>query len=861
MRTFTILLCLAALALHVLAGQEPNVGAVVAEESTPQGAFDDAAKALPPMPPLPEAKKAQAPEGTGAVVSEAVQVDKDDKKTKAAKADAKKAKKADAKKKDDKKVKKKGNPIFRDLPKIVENPKLKTDAKKDVDKKKKKEEGGEKEEEGPKGTIEIRNLWAFLGIITFLLVFTIIFENLKDYVVEAVHASPNQPIVSAIFSELTVLGFLAFIAFLLTKFGLGHISLMVYGHADVEEDKMKLQEMLEQIHMVIFIMMCIFIMQALGMLVFSARCARRWTAAQSRILKQSERVKLVQAFHDIKQNNMPSWFERNFLAWFGRAKEYFNLQDQVQFMLVRQEFRYDEKAFTQDAENPSGTALDRDFAFSLYLKKIMGQRLAEIVELPMLQWIFLEIFVAIVLTTTVIMGGSWPFLLWLCQAISWLTLLFVILFRNKLNSVYYHLANDRDGVGILNNVSSDDVAVDVAGDGASQAGSGTGSGAGSAPVTEATPLQQSAPTLTPRSKLREEYPPEIRDDMPRFLTEDLPVAGSCIPKCMKDESSDPAQQKMYDLFWFGKNEVSFHRAAIRFNFLTLAVQMSIFLKQILPNYILITYSFGPACLMTITGILPGVLIYFKYIFEVIKLSVIVTSVESMRNRRMVSRVVRHQKEERALLMLRLVVAMQGGEIREEDRPNAETMEYLATSADNSFLVEKMGRVFADIDVDGSGQLDRTEMTQVFKRFGITCDDKKIASIMSNMSSDGNTDEIHKAEFVSWLVNKERQAREMDPEEFAHKCFEFLDTEGDVGLDGKPTGGDHVLTISELQAGLHRINGGTEFDFNEVAAMVLELDMNDDNELSVEEFARWIELQDADNMSPEEINAINSSSWF
>merc|ERR1711959_542316 len=96
---------------------------------------------------------------------------------------------------------------------------------------------------------------------------------------------------------------------------------------------------------------------------------------------------------------------------------------------------------------------------------------------------------------------------------------------------------------------------------------------------------------------------------------------------------------------------------------------------------------------------------------------------------------------------------------------------------------------------------------------------------ANMSSDGKTEEIHKAEFVAWLVNKERQAREMDPHEFAHKCFEFLGTEGDVGCDGKPTGGDHVLTISELQAGLHRINGGTE------------LDMNDDNELSVEEFAR------------------------
>merc|ERR1711959_717682 len=181
----------------------------------------------------------------------------------------------------------KTDPIYKDLPKVVANPKLT---------KEEKEEDGEIK---PGSSIEIRNLWAFLGIISFLLFFTVLFEVVKEMVVEFVHASPNQPIVSAIFSELTVLGFLAFIAFLLTKFGLGHISLMVYGHADVEEDKIKLQEILEQIHMVIFIMMCFFIMQALGMLVFSARCARRWTAAQSRILKQSERVKLVQAFHDI----------------------------------------------------------------------------------------------------------------------------------------------------------------------------------------------------------------------------------------------------------------------------------------------------------------------------------------------------------------------------------------------------------------------------------------------------------------------------------------------------------------------------------------------------------------------------------
>jgi len=127
--------------------------------------------------------------------------------------------------------------------------------------------------------------------------------------------------------------------------------------------------------------------------------------------------------------------------------------------------------------------------------------------------------------------------------------------------------------------------------------------------------------------------------------------------------------------------------------------------------IIIAYDPLPASLISVSGLTPSMLIYFKYIFEVIKLSVICTSVESMRNRRMVNRVVRHQKEDRALAMLRMVVAMNDGAepLPLEDKPTQADVDKLDADGDNSFLVEKMDKIFNDIDQDGSGCICKDEM--------------------------------------------------------------------------------------------------------------------------------------------------------
>merc|ERR1711959_798658 len=511
--------------------------------------------------------------------------------------------------------------------------------------------------------IELRNLWAFLGIITFLLFFTVLFEF------------ANEPIVTAIFSELTVLGFLALVTFLLGKFGLDHISLMVYGHKDVAEDKAKLGEILEQIHMVIFLVMVIFVFEALGMLYFAQSNAKRWQREESTVLKRAKRREHVAAFKKMKDENMPTCFE---LATncSSRAREYHELQAKVQFMLIRQEFIYDEKNYTVDEENPEGRPLNKDFAFSLYLKKIMGHRLAHVVELPVLQWIFLEFVVGFILITTAAADGEWQYVMWTWLVIAWLLLIVVIVFRNKLFDVLYLLSHDDDGAPLLYEKTPSSPTSSPR---TTSADADADAGAG---ATEETPLR----THTGDVGGRKSYPVEIQASLPRFLKEDTRSGDSIVPTFLKGDMKHvipgSAREKMLNLFWFGQNEIHFQLSLIRFVFLALSVYMSVFVIQIIPSYVVPAYDTASAVLIAITGILPGLLIYTKYIFEAIHLSVLTTSIEQMRNRRMVENVVRHQKEARAVMMLRMVVAMDSDPLTEEERPTHQQMLDMISVSEN-----------------------------------------------------------------------------------------------------------------------------------------------------------------------------------
>merc|ERR1711871_217920 len=179
------------------------------------------------------------------------------------------------------------------------------------------------------------------------------------------------------------------VCFLLTKSGLSSVSLWVFGDAEGteehEENKEKLIEMLETIHMIIFLVMIIFIVEALGMLQFADWEADKWSEYEAEILTIKQRVALVKKWKELNEpDNKPS----DFAIWLGAssaAREYFTVQGKVRFMLMRQEFIHDEA----NANN----ALKRDFHFHMYLTKVMGERLGQMIELPWNQWVLLEVFI------------------------------------------------------------------------------------------------------------------------------------------------------------------------------------------------------------------------------------------------------------------------------------------------------------------------------------------------------------------------------------------------------------------------------------------------------------------------------------
>ena len=89
---------------------------------------------------------------------------------------------------------------------------------------------------------------SILGVVTALLAITCCFEKLQEEIYEA--TAPSQlPIIEALFSEMTVLGFLSMVTFLVSEWGIiTSLSVRIFGAS--EEGAGLLKELFEQAHYV-----------------------------------------------------------------------------------------------------------------------------------------------------------------------------------------------------------------------------------------------------------------------------------------------------------------------------------------------------------------------------------------------------------------------------------------------------------------------------------------------------------------------------------------------------------------------------------------------------------------------------------
>jgi Ca2+-binding EF-hand superfamily protein len=128
--------------------------------------------------------------------------------------------------------------------------------------------------------------------------------------------------------------------------------------------------------------------------------------------------------------------------------------------------------------------------------------------------------------------------------------------------------------------------------------------------------------------------------------------------------------------------------------------------------------------------------------------------------------------------------------------------------------------FKMFDADGNGSIDRREMKVAMKALGMSTKADDIARIMDEVDVDGSGT-IDKDEFIE-IVRPVLGGR--DPHSEVRKCFEYFD----VNESGVITAADLVTVMEEL---------GEDVTSQEVEAMMEVADRDGDGAVSMTEFVR------------------------
>lgn len=711
--------------------------------------------------------------------------------------------------------------------------------------------GGEAEEKMTKDSkLSDRVLLSFLALVTVLILGTVAFEESKQSLHRAVMGSPMLPLVNSLFSELTTLGFLGVATFVITKSDiLQDISAKLFGSD--EEDRKLLIEMLEQIHLMIFLVMVIFLVKAVSMVGYMNANKKKFVQIESSVITAGGRLKAVKEFEAVKDNTFfPGELTLNLTL---RAREYTRLQERLRYMLLRTGFiHFNENNSTEQAleegaqEAAESEQLKKQFNFYLYLSKVLGERLAEVVEITLRQWLILLCCIALFTFLSILGEGSWEFMLRVWIGIGWIIFFLMLMFRNLLLSQLTLLMQADQGHSLVETQE------------------------------------------TNRESLRRMSSSDVtaawNEGMPKYMQMSDKVTSS-MPSCLiGDPARTPAQQRMFNVFLFGRNEPTFHIIVLRFLFLINSVFTAVYSLTFCLGYVVEVYSIQEAVIISILALTPPIVCWGWYLFEIVQLSTMVTSIEHMRARQAVNEVYRHQKEANAVSLMRLiavildpshhspvepeeveamVAAMEKDEEAKKQAAHAYHVhtyiaDYLEDQSAELFMARMMD-IFNSFDEDDSGFLTKDEIFAIFKQLGFDSpDDLDVAlgpitskldlsvpaaavdaSDITNKSggcfpAKGGVVELEskaptmlfsKPVFLAMYMHLEKLARSLSAEEVALTWFSKIDDDA----SGR-------LSVVELQEVLQSC--GRAFSPNDVSALILELDENGDGEFDIQEFTAW-----------------------
>lgn len=200
----------------------------------------------------------------------------------------------------------------------------------------------------------------------------------------------NMPFINTVFSELTTLGFIGLLLFVVTKLDvLSRISLAYLG------EKEKLQETIEVLHMGLFLFIIIFVVLCCGLLKLGVFVQNEWREFE----RGAADIPCIVSEYVLATEPPRSWREKLSVSrlWAaGKARrEMIYISIRHRFMDYRSNHPDPEIAHRLAKEyqrNP-----DIRFPFHEYLSIISGEVMGRLIEIDLPTWIALEVFLVVIL--------------------------------------------------------------------------------------------------------------------------------------------------------------------------------------------------------------------------------------------------------------------------------------------------------------------------------------------------------------------------------------------------------------------------------------------------------------------------------
>ncbi|RLN44449.1 hypothetical protein BBJ28_00006131 [Nothophytophthora sp. Chile5] len=239
---------------------------------------------------------------------------------------------------------------------------------------------GEAEEEVEGGHVAVVVAVTISALVAISILFELSTELLREKTDEL-----NMPFVNTVFSELTTLGFIGLLLFVVTK-----LDVVSWVSKEALGGSAELQEIIEKLHMALFLFIVIFLVLCLGLLRLGMHVQHEWREFE----RSSADIPSVLSEFALTTEPPRSWIERFFWSRAAAARK---AHREVVYLALRRRFmdyrsnHPDEEIAHQDAMEFQLHGDDSRFPFNEYLSIISGEVMGRLIQIDMATWVALEL--------------------------------------------------------------------------------------------------------------------------------------------------------------------------------------------------------------------------------------------------------------------------------------------------------------------------------------------------------------------------------------------------------------------------------------------------------------------------------------